>query len=178
MRYFYDTEFLDDGHTISLISIAMVCDDGREFYAVSAEMPWDRIATHPWLARNVVPYLPTVDYGGQVRLDIDDPLVMYRDIIAKRLVDFVGDDMFPHLWAYFAAYDHVALAQLFGAMIDLPATLPMWTHDIMQEVERRGYPKLPPQNTEHHHALNDARWVRDAYYWLNPNERPEWLSLP
>lgn len=35
MRYFYDTEFIDDGRTIELISIGMVSEDGREYYAVS-----------------------------------------------------------------------------------------------------------------------------------------------
>ena len=34
MRIFYDTEFLEDGKTIDLISIGMVAEDGREYYAV------------------------------------------------------------------------------------------------------------------------------------------------
>ena len=34
-RYFIDTEFMEDGHTIELISIGICCEDGREFYAVS-----------------------------------------------------------------------------------------------------------------------------------------------
>jgi hypothetical protein len=28
VRYFYDTEFLEDGKTIELISIGIVCEDG------------------------------------------------------------------------------------------------------------------------------------------------------
>ena len=35
MRYFYDTEFLEDGETIDLISIGIVAEDGREYYAVT-----------------------------------------------------------------------------------------------------------------------------------------------
>lgn len=31
MRYFYDTEFIEDGHTIELISIGVVAEDGREY---------------------------------------------------------------------------------------------------------------------------------------------------
>src|SRR4051812_11038169 len=34
MKYFYDTEFLEDGQTIELISIGIVAEDGREYYAV------------------------------------------------------------------------------------------------------------------------------------------------
>jgi hypothetical protein len=60
----------------------------------------------------------------------------------------------------------VALAQLFGRMIDLPDGFPMWTNDLRQEVERRGNPALPKQESAEHDALADARWVRDAYLWL------------
>lgn len=35
MRYFYDTEFIEDGHTIDLISIGVVAEDGRSYYAIS-----------------------------------------------------------------------------------------------------------------------------------------------
>jgi hypothetical protein len=41
----YDLEFLEDGRTIELISIGMVCDDGREYYAVNRDMPVRRIRT-------------------------------------------------------------------------------------------------------------------------------------
>ncbi len=37
MRYFYDTEFIDDGRTIELISIGVTAEDGREYYAVSTD---------------------------------------------------------------------------------------------------------------------------------------------
>ena len=30
MRYFYDTEFIDDGRTIELISIGIAAEDGRD----------------------------------------------------------------------------------------------------------------------------------------------------
>ena len=36
-RYFYDTEFIEDGTTIDLVSIGIVDEAGREFYAVSTE---------------------------------------------------------------------------------------------------------------------------------------------
>ena len=40
MRYFYDTEFLEDGETIDLISIGIVAEDGREYYAVNLNADW------------------------------------------------------------------------------------------------------------------------------------------
>lgn len=37
MKYFLDTEFIEDGVTIDLISIGIVSDDGREFYACNRD---------------------------------------------------------------------------------------------------------------------------------------------
>ncbi len=37
VRYFYDTEFIDNGRTIELISIGVAAEDGREYYAISTE---------------------------------------------------------------------------------------------------------------------------------------------
>jgi 3' exoribonuclease, RNase T-like len=56
---YYDTEFLEDGSTIGLISIGMVTDDGREYYAVR-DNPWTirKAIQHEWLRANVVPSLP------------------------------------------------------------------------------------------------------------------------
>jgi hypothetical protein len=41
----YNTEFLEDGRTIELISIGMVDDAGREFYAVNRDAPWRRLCS-------------------------------------------------------------------------------------------------------------------------------------
>lgn len=40
----------------SSLSIAVVCDDGREYYA--AVDGYDRSAATPWIAENVLPNLP------------------------------------------------------------------------------------------------------------------------
>ena len=55
-RYFYDTEFIEDGTTIDLVSIGVVDETGREFYAVSTEFDGSRAI--PWVKRNVLDKLP------------------------------------------------------------------------------------------------------------------------
>ena len=57
MRYFYDTEFIDDGRTIELISIGVAAEDGREYYAISTEFNPDRAGQ--WVRRHVLPKLPS-----------------------------------------------------------------------------------------------------------------------
>ena len=57
MRYFYDTEFIEDGTTIELVSIGVVAEDGREYYAVSTE--FDPARAGDWVRANVLPKLPS-----------------------------------------------------------------------------------------------------------------------
>lgn len=168
----YDLEFLEDGRTIELISIGMVCDDGREYYAVNRNMPKRKIRKHDWLMANVVPGLPKA-HGDERNHQIGwlfnpyDPCVKGKSQIADEVRDFIqaaGPDV--ELWANYGAYDHVALAQLWGRMIDLPPGVPMFTHDIQQEARRLGWNALPKQESGEHNALADARHNQVVRRWL------------
>lgn len=146
-RYYLDTEFYEDGSTIDLISIGVVCEDGRELYAVSQDAQLHRVSD--WVRANVLPHLP--NYGSKAW--------MPRATIAERLRTFIrGDGETPEIWAYYADYDWVAVAQLFGTMMNLPKHFPMFAMDLKQLAESRGDPSLPPQATGEHNAIEDARW--------------------
>ncbi|WP_280413162.1 3'-5' exoribonuclease domain-containing protein [Nocardia asiatica] len=162
--YCYDTEFLEDGKTIELISIGIVCeDDGREYYAVNADMPVRRIRKHQWLMNNVVPGLPKPagDWNNHMPrrwlFDYHNPVVKKRSRIATEVRDFLLAADKPRLWANYLAYDHVLLAQLWGPMSRLPSGIPMWTHELQQEIERVPGFQAPVQASGHHNALEDAR---------------------
>lgn len=158
MNIFYDTEFLEDGKTIELISIGIVNEGGKQYYAVNRDMPMERIVHHEWLMKNVMPHLPALDSG--------DPCIKDKPTIAREVAKFVLDVPDPRLWAWYGAYDHVVLCQLFGRMMDLPQGFPMWTNDLRQEVMLAGDIKLPNQVGKEHDALADAMWVKKSYYWL------------
>jgi hypothetical protein len=152
MKYFYDTEFHEDGTTIDLISIGIVTEDGREYYAVNRGAEWERIKKNEWLMANVVPHLPAVE-GWK-------PKAQIRDEVSE----FLRDDFGTELWADYAAYDHVALSQLFGTMMDLPEHIPMWTHDFQQLRERSWRAmSLPEQESSVHDALEDAKHLKRCY---------------
>jgi hypothetical protein len=146
VRFFYDTEFIEDGVTIELVSVGMVDEDGREFYAVSTE--FDPARAGRWVRSHVLPKLPPPA----------DPAWCSRKRIRAGLLDFVssaGGDV--EMWAWLAAYDHVAVAQLWGAMPELPRPIPRFTRDLRQRWEDVGSPKLPPAPHDAHDALADAR---------------------
>jgi 3' exoribonuclease, RNase T-like len=166
VKIFYDTEFLDDGRIIDLISIGMVREDGAELYAVSSQFDQGAVRRHDWLMANVWPSLPILQnpHGmrGLDRIDVTHPSVHPRAQIARMVADFVISTPDPQLWAYYAAYDHVALAQLFGPMSELPRGIPMQTDDLVTEAKRLGLTPadLPRQEAGHHNALADARHNR------------------
>ncbi len=77
-----------------------------------------------------------------------------RDEVLEFLTDGPGR---VELWAWYAAYDHVALCQLYGSMPDLPRALPRFTRDLRQLWDEVGRPSLPSEPADQHDALADAR---------------------
>ncbi|MFC9789979.1 polyadenylate-specific 3'-exoribonuclease AS [Rhodococcus sp. NPDC127528] len=147
MRYFYDCEFIEDGRTIDLVSIGVAAEDGREFYAVSTEFDPDRAGK--WVRANVLPKLPQPS----------SPLWRSREQIRNDLLKFLipRPGITPELWAWVAAYDHVALCQLWGDMTALPQSMPRFTRELKQYWEDAGSPALPAAPGDAHDALADAR---------------------
>jgi len=150
MKIWFDTEFIEDGKTIDLLSIGMVREDGATFYAESSEADHDRAS--PWVKENVLVHLQ----GG--RFDWS------RREIADAILAFAGEK--PEFWAYYADYDWVALCQLYGTMMDLPEGWPMYCRDLKQWCDDLGNPELPNQPENEHHALADARWTMSAWRFL------------
>jgi hypothetical protein len=157
MRYWFDTEFIEDGKTIDLISIGIVAEDDRRFYALSTEC--DLTKANEWVCENVLVHLP--EYG---KYDIGT-LWMPRAQMRANILHFVGNDS-PEFWAYYADYDWVVLCQLFGRMMDLPEGWPMYCRDIKQWADELGCETLPLQEGAEHHALADALWCREAWEHL------------
>lgn len=166
-RIFYDAEFVDDGHTIDLVSIGLVNEAGGEYYAVSSEFDLEAFFRNPWLIENVWPTLPLLDDGEGLVFDIDHPDVKDRATIAREVKAFITQDPDPALWAWYGAYDHVTLAQLWGPMSALPDGIPMYTNDLKQECMRLGNPRMPEQTVGNHDALADARHNRVKAVFLD-----------
>lgn len=148
MRIYFDTEFIEDGKTIELLSIGMVREDGEFYYAEPIEA--DVSKASDWVKTNVLPNL-----NGKL---------LPRTKIAADIVVFSGEA--PEFWAYFCSYDWIALCQLFGPMIDLPKHWPMYCNDVKQLCHQIGNPKLPEQESAEHNALNDAVWTMEAHHFL------------
>lgn len=166
-RFFYDWEFQEQQDpetgltTIYPISLGMVSDDGRELYLVNnSYFAWEHmglVKTSKWVQDNVLNYITDADrvqYGYNFKR---------FGMHIKHFVSNAGlikDRSMVELWGYFSAYDHVALAQCFGSMVQLPKCIPMHTKDLKQLVGGKAIGFVPE---DEHHALSDARWNKAVW---------------
>ncbi len=171
MIYWIDTEFIERGpkHPIELISVGIIAEDGREYYAISTEFK-PRHASQ-LVKDNILAHLPNrsaTPYYSSPREWEEARAWKRRTTIAEEIISFCNPEQYgkPEFWGYYADYDWVVLCQLFGTMMDLPKGWPMYCMDIKQLCKMQGDPKLPEQTNIEHHALADARWNRLAWEFL------------
>lgn len=170
MRYFIDTEFYEQPLTgaagrIDLISIGIVDQSGREYYAENAHFDWNvvlsqagqGVETPKWLLENVKPHLSETPETFRIPARIKDEILL-----------FVGADDRPEFWGYFADYDWVVFCWIFGRMMDLPHQFPKYCMDLKQLMKQFGVPRerLPHQLSGEHNALADAKWNREVYSFI------------
>lgn len=155
MRYYLDTEF--DQSVMKLISIGIVAQDGRSFYAVNEDHPPD-LWTDNWLRENVEPY-----YMDMALAPIT--MIGHEFQIARALVDFVGFGTDAEFWGYKCAWDIVLTHGLFEGYQNIMKggiNIPLVCFDLNQFAISCGITEklsslVAPLETKHH-ALSDARW--------------------
>lgn len=181
MKYFLDTEFIENGETIDLISIGVICEDGRTYYAQNARCNFKKASD--WVWRNVFPHLlefnmcgnrsctpPSRSLDSKLDEKCHNPDCYWRSKyeIREEVKLFCDPLKYgnPEFWGYYCDYDWVVFCQLFGAMIELPKGFPMYCQDVKQLCDSKGNPTIPKPEKEIHHALVDAEWIKFAYHFL------------
>jgi hypothetical protein len=143
MRYFMDTEF--NGFGGALLSLALVPEDGEEFYVTleCADRP------HSWVERNVVPYLDSVPFA------LTSPRIP-RSEASKALAAYLALDPEPEVvadWPDDIAHFCQLLMTGPGTMVAVPPLR-------FRLVSLIGF--SPAANSAvPHNALHDARALRD-----------------
>jgi len=166
MKYFIDTEFIEGfkkplfgkrRHFIDLISIAIVAEDGRSYYAISNEYKYRD--ADDWVKENVIVplYIETVHGDRRKYCDADTFQYAYgksNSQIAKEIyhfckpnetrainagIDAIIGNIDPNIefYGYYADYDWVLFCSLFGRMINLPKGFPMYCRDLKQMLDEK-----------------------------------------
>ena len=152
-KIFFETEFTGLRQDTSLISIAMVTEDGQEFYAATYDFNGEQVDL--WLQTNVLANLDTEMIG------IDE--------LAHQVGAWLAQFERVEMWSDCLAYDWVLFCDLFGGALQLPesiyyipfdiATL-MKTCGVDPDVSREEFAGMTGKK---HNALHDARVIKACY---------------
>ncbi len=195
MKYFIDTEFIDDGKIIDLISIGIVAEDGQEYYAQSVEFNHRNASL--WVKENVLTHLlscpsshaASLGTSGLYRTDraehqrhgqcVDQQRGFVhncpwrtREQLKRDVQMFFNPSDSFELWGWCAGYDFVAFCQLFGTMMDLPKGWPHYIKDLQYILDERGISdgQLPQQEDGLHNALADAHHLKRLWGYIVRND--------
>lgn len=188
MKYFIDTEFIEGfpkkrkwqksklRHFIDLISIGIVCEDGRQYYSISNEYNYNDASD--WVKENVILplYISKVHGDARNHFTVENFHLVYgisNAAIAEEIKAFVfgKEDAYSiEFIGYYADYDWVLFCSLFGTMMNLPKGFPMYCIDLKQTLDEKGlhlkeHADYPKQENEHT-ALADAKWNYELYKFL------------
>ena len=170
VNYFLDTEFISKGSYFSLISIGVVCEDSRELYFQNKDCDFTKASK--WVEKHVFPHLAYFDNGK-----INYPITFQSDIdkyekvwktereIAQELMKFTDCGNAPsQFWGYYADWDWILVNQLFGGMLTIPSPWNQCCYDLRQFLDSKGLAHIVQPQSSLHHALLDARWIKETYY--------------
>lgn len=181
MKLFIDFEFTGLHQNTKPISLGIVAEDGREFYAEFTD--FDLATLDDWLTNNVIAntlYLqldhkrttmPQGHYVGTTR-----EILMY-------LVPWLRQFDYAELWGDCMAYDWVLFCELFGGALNLPRNIYYIPFDICTlfkmkgidpDIDRTGFAAegsfsrdnrciVLGKSISSHNSLVDARVTKDCY---------------
>ena len=106
---FLDTEFTSPCQHAQLISLALVSEDGAEFYAELTDYAKENVSG--WVWENVMPHLSGLN-----------PIT--RSQLAEQIRQFLTRFEHVEIWADCCSYDWVLFCELYSGPAGLPANQP------------------------------------------------------
>jgi len=200
MKLFFDTEFTGLHKNTTLISIGIVSEDGRSFYAELDD--YDHSQLNDWLRENVIAnlqfsppgegedkawimsrHVETAPFGRNIEdghsLSMQGNKEEVRVNFLKWLRQFGNEKIV--MFSDCLSYDWVLFVDIFGTAFDLPENIYYIPMDICTMLGDRGIdPDIVrelfagfPLDVNKHNALYDAKIIRECYLRLND---PSWCA--
>lgn len=177
-KVFLDTEFTGLHQRTSLISIALVTEHGKAFYA--EVLDFDRQQVDPWVQRHVVDHLwfaHTADYKQTMSalwkyLPMDNVQYIAKEIVgvASDLRQWISDLGYIEIWGDVPSFDWVLFNDLLGGPLLMPHNVYYIPFDLATAFRMNGLdPDLSRRlfsllaDLPEHNALADALMIRSCY---------------
>ena len=158
MKVFFDTEFTGLHANTTLMSIGLVDEEGRTFYAELND--YDKSQVDEWLENNVVSNFTGENTMNmqQLKLELTEWLAVYDSV---------------EIWSDCLAYDWVLFNSIFGTAFDIPKNVYYIPFDICTMMKLKGVDpdinreeyafNAVPATAQKHNALWDAQVIRACY---------------
>lgn len=176
MRIFFDTEFTGLHQNTTLISIGMISEDGKRFYAELSD--YDQSQVDEWIAENVLAHR-WIHYK-YFEEDVSKYFVYgNKTSVAHELRKYLAQFDSVELVSDCAHYDMTLFISLFGTAFDIPKNVCPVCYDINQDIayfhEVDGYTAFDINREEilenndikikgnKHNALYDAEVIKALY---------------
>lgn len=176
MRLFFDTEFTGLHKNTTLISIGIIAEDGKTFYAEFDD--YDKAQIDDWLQHNVLNNLYLATYKDYPAIK-SEPYTktnkgnfeVYGDneYIEKELRLWMSQYNKIEIWSDCLAYDWVLFNDIFGHAFNIPKNVYYIPFDLCTLFKIKGID--PDVNREEyagidgakHNALHDAKVIKACY---------------
>jgi 3' exoribonuclease, RNase T-like len=168
MKIFLDTEFTGLHQNTSLISLALVAENGQEFYAECTD--YDKSQINPWLEEHVLAKL-TIQTEGITMHNATTICKGNKALIGEVLKHWLMPFDVIEIWADVLAYDWVLFCELFGGAMNIPDNIFYAPFDLatlfrvknmiepiskyQKDISRFEF--VGADKSKQHHALEDAR---------------------
>lgn len=141
MNLYFDTEFTGLRKDTTLISIGIVSEDGRKFYAEFTD--YDESQCGDWIKQNVIKNLKLGGMGVGVSDTDEDPALRIargdKRYIYQEMNEWLSQFNTIQFISDVCHYDFVLLIDLLtygGTALDLPENISAVCHDINQDIAR------------------------------------------
>ena len=184
MKIFFATELTGLHKNTTLISIGLISEDGRQFYAELTD--YDLEQCDNWINENVLEHLITYHNDNFEKSNyIPNLYVGDKQNISMALKNWFKQFKSVELVSDVSHYDFVLFIDLFGTAFDLPDNICPACYDINQDIARKysisqqeAFDKSREDilfqvykenviNGDKHNALYDAKVIRELYQILN-----------
>jgi 3' exoribonuclease, RNase T-like len=172
MKVFFDTEFTGLHQNTTLISIGLINEDGKAFYAEFTD--YDKSQVDDWLQENVINNLFLAEEGAYTS---DDLLTVKgpKSLVRSYLESWLFQSESVEIWSDCLAYDWMLFNQLFGHAFNIPRNVYYIPFDICTFLKLAGHdPDISREefagevlSDKKHNALHDARVIKACYERLN-----------
>lgn len=171
IKVFFDTEFTGLHQNTTLISIGLISECGKTFYAELTD--YDKSQVDDWINQNVISNLTMTEANNAAFLD-SWRLVADIKTVKEALLLWFEQFEEVEIWSDCLSYDWVLFNQIFGHAFNIPKNIYYIPFDICTLFKQKGIdPDISREEfsdmkneSQKHNALWDAKVIKRCFELL------------